>query len=371
MPVPFTLYALDIEFAAATGSNVNNGPGTSTFDYPPNSSRDLVISSQPGDPTPFIFSPGDTYTVSFSGNGGTTIENAVVIRSDPISLGGDTGWAVVFEGLDVNGDLTQVVWTPEFDLETWYWDNFSGGNPPGFYTTDASASDYTLPCFAPETRIATPDGPRVLADLRPGDLVSTRDHGAQPLRWVGRGTVPGQRRGAPVWFEAGVLDNTAPLLVSQQHRMLVRLPEPLSARYGAELLLPARAFLNGATVRLSPRPEMDYMHLLFARHEVIEAEGAACESLLLGPVARRSLLRMKGPVLPRDREARGPMRPARPTPSMGEAVRLLREIRTALGVAPVLFGHRGRHRGRPFVLRPDAQGCHPASRGPILKREDA
>lgn len=118
--MPITINALDHQFAAATGSNVNNGPGTSTFDYPPQSTSNLVITSQAGDSTPFIFSPGDTYTISFSGNGGTTINNATVLRSDDIDMGGDQGYAVVFEGIDTNGDLTQVVWTPEFDLETWY-----------------------------------------------------------------------------------------------------------------------------------------------------------------------------------------------------------------------------------------------------------
>lgn len=173
-----TIYALDDQFAASTGSNVNSGPGTSTFDYPPNSSKDLVISSQPGDPSPYIFSPGDTYTVSFGGNGGATIENATVIRSDPISVNGDSGYAVVFEGLDSNGALVQVVWTPEFNLETWYWDHYSGGNPPGFYTADASPTTYQMVCFEAQTPIATPDGPRAAHLLRPGDRVMTRDHGA-------------------------------------------------------------------------------------------------------------------------------------------------------------------------------------------------
>ncbi|MFA5582109.1 MAG: Hint domain-containing protein, partial [Paracoccaceae bacterium] len=36
-------------------------------------------------------------------------------------------------------------------------------------------------CFTPGTLIDTPDGPRLVEDLRPGDLVLTADHGAQPL----------------------------------------------------------------------------------------------------------------------------------------------------------------------------------------------
>ncbi|WP_305884600.1 Hint domain-containing protein, partial [Limimaricola litoreus] len=40
-------------------------------------------------------------------------------------------------------------------------------------------------CFTAGTRIATPFGPRRAEDLAVGDLVLTRDHGPQPLRWTG------------------------------------------------------------------------------------------------------------------------------------------------------------------------------------------
>ncbi|MGD9917579.1 MAG: Hint domain-containing protein [Paenirhodobacter sp.] len=364
-----TIYALDNEFAVATGSNVNSGPGTSTFDYPPNSTKDLVITSQPGDDSPYIFSPGDTYTVSFGGNGGTTIENAVVLRSDPVSINGDTGYAVVFEGLDPNGDVVQVVWSPEFDLETWYWDNYSGGAPPGFYTSDASPSDYTVPCFTPEARIATPEGARAAGDLRAGDLVLTRDHGAQGLRWVARATVSGQGRGAPVWFETGTIGNSAPLRLSQQHRLLVSLPPDLAAEEGAaELLLPARAFVNGATVQLRPEPRITYCHLLLDRHEVLAAEGAPCESLFLGPVASAVMRRMGAPLLARA-PIRLPMRPARPLRRMAEAVRLLERLRESTGLRPVLLGRRGKRGSGTYVFAPDASGRHPASRRIVVTEE--
>ena len=46
-------------------------------------------------------------------------------------------------------------------------------------------------CFTAGTRILTPHGPRPVEDLRPGDLVITRDNGPQPLRWTGRREVVG------------------------------------------------------------------------------------------------------------------------------------------------------------------------------------
>lgn len=344
--------ALDNQFAAATDGNVNSGPGTSTFDYPPNSTSGLVIESQPGDPSPYIFSPGDTYTISFSGNGGTTLQDAVVIRSDFIDIGGDTGYAVVFEGLDDKGDLVQVVWTPDFDLEGWYWDNFSGGNPPGFYNSDLSAATtYAAPCFTPGVRVLTDKGPVAAGDLRAGDKVMTLDGGAQPILRALRVSVPGQRRGAPIWMETGVIGNTAPLLVSQQHRFLIRAPE--AARFGGpEVLIPALALFNGATVRLAPAPRVDYIHLLLEQHHILRAEGAETESLFLGPMMRRALARADLSA----RERNCARKPARPLLTLRKSLELLETIRKSQGVQQPTFGRRGLKHSRPYVLPQGAEG---------------
>src|SRR5690606_17553496 len=40
-------------------------------------------------------------------------------------------------------------------------------------------------CFTPGTRIETPDGPRLVQDLREGDRVSTMDNGAEEILWIG------------------------------------------------------------------------------------------------------------------------------------------------------------------------------------------
>ncbi|SOB98982.1 Hint domain-containing protein [Rhodobacter sp. JA431] len=346
-----TIYAIDNQFAAATGSNIGSGAGTSTFDYPPNSSKDLVISSQEGDPSPYIFSPGDTYTITFAGNGGDTIENATIIRSDFIDLNGDSGYAVVFEGLDSHGDLIQLVWTPDFDLETWYWDNFDSGNPPGFYTTDQSPTTYQMPCFDARTRVQTPEGERAIACLRPGDVVDTRDNGPQALRWIGRFDVAGVGRSMPVWFETGVLGNTRPLLLSRQHRVLLTDPQ------GEEVLVPAAALLNGATVRLQPLDRIAYVHLLFERHEIILAEGCACETLLLKRTTAGYLADQHIPGLP---QAMGGLAqtPARPILTTRAGEQLWARIQKATGRKRAMFGKRGRSQAAIFTFVPCTTGAH-------------
>lgn len=345
-----TIYALDYQFAAATDGNVNSGAGTSTFDYPPNSTKNLVISSQDGDPSPYTFDVGDTYTVSFTGNGGTTIENASVIRTDPISINGDQGWAVVFEGLDSKGDLTQVIWTPEFDLENWYWTNYGPSNPPGFYTTDASATNYAVPCFTAETPIETEHGPRPAGEIGVGDLVHTLDRGPQPVLWAARHEMRGQRAGAPVWFERGAIGNDTPIELSQHHRVLLRGTALLEPYGDNEALAPALSFLNGATIRLRPRARVTYVHLMCAHHEVIRAGGAFVETLFAGPEAMALFARL-GDAPPLDL-ARRQTRPARPllTRRQGEEMRaaILRETR----VKRAMFGRRLPLRNAPkFTLR--------------------
>lgn len=274
----FSIYALDNEFAVATGANVNNGPGTSTFDYPPNSTKDLVITTKDGDSDPRLFELGDTYDLTFGGNGTATLIDAVVVRSDPGP--GGSGGVIVFEGVDGNGNLTQVVWSPGVDLESWYWQNYDPSAQPGFYTTDQDAS-YThgFVCFDAETRIATPRGQRRAADLQPGDMVVTVDRGAQPLRWVGRREVVGRDALTPVVIREGALGNGAPLRLSQQHLVMISAARAEVFFGFPEVLVPIRALVDGRAIRFAPAPRITYVHLLLDRHEILLAEGAPCESL--------------------------------------------------------------------------------------------
>lgn len=276
-----SLFAPDNEFAVATGSNVNSSPGRSDFDYPPTSSHDLVITAHDGDPDPRLFEVGDSYDVSYDGPGGAhTLSDAVVIRSDSAP---GSGGVIVFEGQDENGDLTQVVWTPDFDLETWYYDNFVGGQAPEYYTTDQNAAyTHSFVCFSGDTRIATALGGIRATDLWEGDLIETLDAGPQPVRWVGRRKVPGQGPNAPVLFTPGAIGNHSPLRLSQQHRVLIRSPLAELMFGASEVLVPAKALVNGEDIHLAPCARIDYVHLLLPAHGLLFAEGALCESLLPG-----------------------------------------------------------------------------------------
>lgn len=286
-----TISAIDSEFAVATGSNVNSGSGTSTFDYPPTSSNGLVITSNEGDSSPQQFSLGDTYDLIYGNGGGGkggTFDDAVVIRSDELPGGGHV---VVFEGTNQDGDVEQIVWTPEFDLEGWYFDNFDKGYSPQFHTKDQStSSEYKYVCFASETLIATAGGEIAAGDLRLGDLVETLDHGFQPIIWIGRRKIRINNRSGPSTpiviqpNEATDGKLSRNVIVSAQHRLLLRDAD------GIEKLAPAIAFLKTQGVRrMRGRREIEYTSLLFAQHEILNVSGLAAESFFPGPQGFRLL----------------------------------------------------------------------------------
>lgn len=143
-------------------------------------------------------------------------------------------------------------------------------------------------CFTPGTRILTPDGQRRIEDLKPGDLVETVDNGPQPILWIGRSRFEAQGDLAPIRFKKGVLGLDRPLKVSPQHRMVIadwRAPYFFGHD---EVLVAAHKLVNGTTVKRVEGGTIDYIHLLFARHEVIIANGAKSESYFPGHAMSRS-----------------------------------------------------------------------------------
>ena len=153
-----------------------------------------------------------------------------------------------------------------------------------------AASTYAAPiCFDRGTLIETPAGPRAIESLVVGDLITTLDHGPQPVRWIGRRKAWGVGRFAPVEIAAGALGNNRKLRVSQQHNMLLRSPHAALLVDSSEVLVPAKAMAGQPGIMLRPGARVEYFHLLFDQHEIVAAEGAWCESLHPGPMGLQSL----------------------------------------------------------------------------------
>ncbi|WP_372574508.1 Hint domain-containing protein [Ruegeria jejuensis] len=160
---------------------------------------------------------------------------------------------------------------------------------------NAPPAEYdTLPdfvCFVAGSLILTPDGARRIETLKPGDEVITADGSAKRVRWVGRRRLPAHELRnnphlTPVRIKAGAFGPDRPardLQVSPQHRLLVTAAE-LEVCFGdAVMLAPAKALIDGARICQEPiEAGVEYVHLLFDQHELVQVEGIWSESLYPG-----------------------------------------------------------------------------------------
>jgi hypothetical protein len=147
---------------------------------------------------------------------------------------------------------------------------------------DAGLSDLLCISFARGTMITLATGAqKPIEDLAPGDKVLTRDHGGQPIRWIGRATLKAVGPFAPVVITAGTLGNAGDLIVSQHHRMFLYQRERMAGLATSELLVQAKHLVDGERVFLRDGGFVDFLSIVFDRHEIIYAEGVPAESLMV------------------------------------------------------------------------------------------
>ncbi|TRD15279.1 Hint domain-containing protein [Palleronia caenipelagi] len=158
-----------------------------------------------------------------------------------------------------------------------------------------SGGTFTFPslagvCFCGGTRILTPTGPRLVEDLRAGDLVVT-EQGAETILWAGRSVLtprgldlcPDQR---PVRIQAGAFGNGCPerdIRLSPQHKVLVNGPlvREMTGAPHAWIAVKHLIPLKGVSA-VRPKRTVTYHHLLLRRHHALCSEGLVSESLHLG-----------------------------------------------------------------------------------------
>jgi len=134
------------------------------------------------------------------------------------------------------------------------------------------------PCFCAGTRILiAADAPRRVEELQIGDRVQLVSGGTAPIIWIGRRRFDLRRHKRPeavqpVLIAAGALGGGLPwrdLIVSPDH-----------AIYLDGHLIPAKALLNGFSIRQLKRKQITYYHIELAEHGILFAEGAPAESYL-------------------------------------------------------------------------------------------
>lgn len=246
-----------------------------------------------------------TFTLDDPHQGQLSLDTALRTASNPQA--GNEGFTV--EVLDSNGvviaSMTVLPTTNSFTTVTMQVDFPAAGD----YTlrfTEVGLDDSLgaivdnislLVCFCHGTLIETEFGERPIESLRAGDRVLTRS-GLKPLRWVGQRHLSAVElemnpKLRPVRISEGAMGNGLPrrdLFVSRQHRMQTSSAVAQRMFGTPEVLISA--------IKLTELPGIDidrnadqvvYFHLLFDAHEIVFANGAPSESLLLTDTALASV----------------------------------------------------------------------------------
>lgn len=142
------------------------------------------------------------------------------------------------------------------------------------------------------TILHTDEGHVAVEDLVPGMQVATRDHGLQTLMWRGA-THIAANPDAPDKGHALYripMDSFGPqrpmpdLLLGPYARILHRNPALTSLIGRDDALAPVSAFADGhSVIRVTPASSVRVFHLGFSRHQVVEANGLAIETMHPGP----------------------------------------------------------------------------------------
>lgn len=171
----------------------------------------------------------------------------------------------------------------------------SDGNVTGAASFNGIES--IVPCFTPGTQIATPQGLVDVAALRTGDLVFTRDHGLQEIRWVGKRVLTKDElsrlphlRG--ITIEKDALGENIPdrdMTVSPNHRVLVSDAKVELVFGEREVLISAKHLCGLPGISKSDAETETYIHFLFDRHEIVLSDQLWSESFQPGQQALAGL----------------------------------------------------------------------------------
>ncbi|MCK0139008.1 Hint domain-containing protein [Aliiroseovarius sp. F47248L] len=164
----------------------------------------------------------------------------------------------------------------------------------GFNNSLTPTPGADIVCFASGTLLETPKGFTPIATLRTGDLVNTMDDGWQPIRWIFARRVTladllADPHLLPIEVSAKIMGDdqpSKPLLISRQHRILIE-GKIAQRMFGSEQILAAAKDLTGCEgIRVHrPNTSFFYYHVLLEKHQILNANGIAAESLFLGSEA--------------------------------------------------------------------------------------
>jgi len=147
-----------------------------------------------------------------------------------------------------------------------------------------------MPCFKKGTMITTAQGDVAIEMLKPGQLVLTRDNGYQPVRWIGARYMSGRflldnPHIRPVMVLADAFGPGLPAkdtMMSPNTRIPVASEGRRFSLTDREEPVAIKNLVNHKSVQQVDTTGIEYLHVMFARHEVISANGIWIESFKSG-----------------------------------------------------------------------------------------
>ena len=244
------------------------------------------------------FTLGDNTVLGFDSGSEFNLEVTFITVSN-ISDGSDVRYFIIPN--DSYGDMNVQ------SIQTGDLNNVAFSDSKTISTVD---NDVNVVCFTRGTLIEVANSRQVpVEDLQQGDWVMTADHGMNEIKWIGVSKIAEQTlvlhpNLRPILIKKGALGCSTPardLYVSPQHRILVRSKIAQRMFDEPEVLVAAKHLIELAGIDIvDDAKDVEYYHILLDNHEILLANGAACESLYLGtqvlksidPESRREILRV-------------------------------------------------------------------------------
>ncbi|RED18403.1 Hint domain-containing protein [Pontivivens insulae] len=247
----------------------------------------------------FVADGSDDQITDFNTATGQVLDDGNQSNNDFLDLSGSYNAGTVDAYNALNGtDFALAIKALRDDAADGVLDFAGGVRLPGVNPDELFFDNTNVVCFTPGARVLTPTGPLPVERLHVGSPVLTRDHGIQMIEWIGRRDISREQliahpSLAPIRVRRGALGPDMPsrdLIVSPQHRIMLKGPKAATLFGQPEVLAPAVGLIDGETIVREPQMgRLTYIHFMCAQHELVRVDNLWTESLYLGEMAKDAM----------------------------------------------------------------------------------
>lgn len=157
--------------------------------------------------------------------------------------------------------------------------NFAANLNPSTFILDAATGTIVV-CLVTGTLVCTTRGDIPVEELRVGDVVVTASSQHRPIRWIGSAELDctNARDPSACWpirIAAGALGPNKPA-----HDLFVSPAHGIRTTVVTDVLIPASALVNGATIVQAECERVTYWHVELDEHDILVTNGLPTESYI-------------------------------------------------------------------------------------------